>query len=114
MSFPDESFFTTLGKIESVSEKDGEYVVVQNTSKDTTHGQCSRSSLWHYKECKGKLINSICNVAVDDLPKFREEGCVMGNRFSLNVDSSAVVCQMKATFHEYIIGDKHSVARFVC
>ena len=109
MLVPDESFYNTLGKIESITEENGKYVVVQNASKETSFGQCSRTSLWYYEGCQGQLINSICNVAVDDLPKFREEGCVMGNKFRLSVDPSAVVCQMKAIFYEYI-NDKHSVS----
>ena len=109
MVVPDESFFTTLGKIESITEEDGKYVVVQNALKETSFGQCSRSSLWFYIWCKGQLINDICNVAVDDLPKLREEGCVMGNKFRLSVDPAAVVCQMKAIFYEYV-NDKHPVS----
>ena len=96
MLVPDEHYYSTLGKISSIEQLDGGGKrVVQDLEKDTLHGQCTRTSLWNYGGCKGTNINSICNVAVEDLPKLREEGCVIGNKFRLSVDATAVACQMK-------------------
>ena len=95
MYISDESYFSTLGKIVNVERLEQNPATVhQNVTKDTTYGQCTRTSLWYYENCKGQLINSICNVAVEDLPKLREEGCIVGNKFRLSVDAAAVAFQI--------------------
>ena len=113
MFIPDESYYGTLGKIidiDSLGSQPG--VVYQNISKDTTHGHCARLSLWGYNGCKGEMINSLCNVGVEDLPALRigygdalEEGCIIGNKFKLTVDASAVTCQMLNILDNYGINE---------
>ena len=72
MKIPDESYYGTLGKIKDIDTLSNQSQIVhQNLSKDTLHGHCARMSLWGYSECKGQLIHSICNVAVEDLPALR-------------------------------------------
>ena len=114
MYIPDESYYGTLGKIidfDALNNKPSKpEVVYQNISKDTYHGHCSRASLWGYGACKGKMINAMCNVGVEDLPALRREcvdyhgcteGCIIGNKFRLSVDASAVTCQMIDIFKNY-------------
>ena len=96
MDKPDEHFYSTMAKVVRVyKSEDGHLTVKQDLDKNTLLGQCTRNSLWRYKNCRGKLIKNICNVGVEDLPKLREGNCVMGNKFRLSVDAKAVVCQMK-------------------
>ena len=95
MYISDESYYSTLGKIVNVEKLEQNAATVhQNLTKDTLYGQCTRTSLWHYEDCKGELINEICNVALEDLPKLKEEGCIVGNKFRLSVDAAAVAFQM--------------------
>ena len=109
MHIPDESYYGTLGKIKDIDTLSHQSQIVhQNLSKDTLHGHCARMSLWGYHECKGQLIHSICNVAVEDLPALRrgygdalEEGCFIGNKFKLSVDAPAVACQMLHILESY-------------
>ena len=121
MFIPDESYYGTLGKImdiDTLGNQPG--VVYQNISKDTTHGHCARLSmwptlwdrLWGYSGCKGEMINSLCNVGVEDLPALRigygdaqKEGCIIGNKFKLTVDASAVTCQMLNILENYGINE---------
>ena len=56
---------------------------------------CYRSTLWYYKECKGKEIREICNFAVGDLPVAKAQKCLIGNKFDMDVDISAIWCQVK-------------------
>ena len=101
MYVPDESYYSTLGKIVDVEKLELHPASVkQDITQDTMHGQCARTSLWYYESCRGQNIRHICNVAVEDLPKLREKGCMMGNKFKLSVDASAVVCQMKNIFKD--------------
>ena len=117
MKVPDESFYGTLGKIKDIDALSNQpQVVHQNLSKDTTHGHCARMSLWGYHECKGQLINQICNVAVEDLPALRrgygaalDEGCFIGNKFKLSVDASAVACHMLHILENYGINEATSI-----
>ncbi len=54
-----------------------------------------------YKQhkCAGKVIKSICNFGAGDLAEMwaeaDEERCLSANKFNLNVDPVAVVCQAK-------------------
>ena len=102
MSTADESFFSTLAKIETIEKgDDGQNIVHQNVSKETLFGQCARLAMWvdDGNDCKGEYINSVCNVAVEDLPRLRQGGCVIGNKFKLSVDAAAVACQMMDIFN---------------
>ena len=66
---------------------------------------CIRKSLWFDREseqtvlCKGKVIRWICNLSTADLPRIREDAaalnCFMANKFNLDVDPVAVLCQAK-------------------
>ena len=59
---------------------------------------CFRKSLWYYgadDNCTGKTIRWICHLGVEDLPKVRNEGCLMANKFDFEVDSAAILCQAK-------------------
>ena len=40
-------------------------------------------------------MRQICNFAVEDLPEAKELKCLIGNKFDLNVDVSAIWCQYK-------------------
>ena len=40
-------------------------------------------------------MRDICNFAVEDLPKAKNMTCLIGNKFDLGVDVSAIWCQYK-------------------
>lgn len=103
MSVGDESFYPTLGKIVSVNQVNNTWEVIQDLEKNTSFGQCSRSSLWYYDECKGQNINSICNVGVEDLSKLRSQPCFMGNKFNINVDVRAIACQFRYLYNKTLL-----------
>ena len=60
-----------------------------------TEKVCLRKSLWYYPECKGRQIRRMCHFGVEDLPLARKGECLFGNKFNINVDVSAIVCQIK-------------------
>ena len=91
---PDESFFQTLLVISKVEKVDGKWKVTQDL-KMKIDKHCPRTSLWYYSACQGKLIRKVCNVGAPDLKKLRSEGCFVGNKFNLDVDATAVLCQLK-------------------
>ena len=94
MFIADELFFPTLLRISKVEKVNGEWKVTQDLEMKEDKHLCSRTSIW-YHPCKGKVINEICNVAAPDLEQLRSPGCFIGNKFSLNVDATAVLCQLK-------------------
>ena len=50
------------------------------------------------KKCSGQIIRHICHLSTGDLPEFRIEAgnrTMMANKFDLDVDPVAVVCQAK-------------------
>lgn len=50
-------------------------------------------------KCKGKVIRQICHLSTADLPTVREDAaasnCFMANKFNMDVDPVAVLCQAK-------------------
>ena len=75
--------------------KDGIFSKVSSEYGQWTQGICYRATMWRYKKCEGKVIRQICNFGIGDLPKARSQGCLIGNKFSSDVDSLAPLCQMK-------------------
>ena len=106
MFAPEESFYSTLIKVVDFEDlaEGPDAKVVQDLNKDSLFGHCTDSIWWTYdfEECKGKTINGVCNFAVEDLPRIRENqggNCIMANKFRLDVDAAAVVCQMREMFN---------------
>ncbi|XP_059079306.1 beta-1,3-galactosyl-O-glycosyl-glycoprotein beta-1,6-N-acetylglucosaminyltransferase-like [Tigriopus californicus] len=56
---------------------------------------CLRKSLWYYPECKGRQIRRMCHFGVEDLDLVRKGNCLFGNKFNINVDVAAIMCQIK-------------------
>ena len=65
-----------------------------------------RHSMWFRKhevqdsrrKCHGEIIRQICHLSAEDLPEFRSEAgnrTITANKFDLDVDAVAVVCQAK-------------------
>ena len=100
----EEHYFSSLIRIH-VDETTS--VVTQDTNtpkEDILHGLCVRYTHWYYgermggqtykrKACFGNFIHAICNFNLFDLQKLKEasEKCLIGNKFSLRIDSLAVV-----------------------
>ncbi len=81
---------------------------MQDLKTDHSHGGCVRLSWWIYGEnskhkCSGRTVRAVCNFGVGDLPQVwreaDEDGCLTANKFNLNVDPAAVVCQAKEVVH---------------
>lgn len=60
-----------------------------------TQGVCYRASLWFDNQCKGKNVRNICNFGLGDLTRAKKKRCLIGNKFSTSVDTSAILCQVK-------------------
>ena len=43
--------------------------------------------------CYGKWIRQICNFGLGDLPRLESSSCLTANKFNLDVDPLAAVCQ---------------------
>ena len=73
--------------------------MTQNTDPnfDPSHGICMRESLWSYPLCQGRSIRDICNLGVADLGVARRRNCLIGNKFNLDVNSSAgaTICAVR-------------------
>jgi hypothetical protein len=54
---------------------------------------CVRFSRWFDPKCAGQEIRGVCNFAIGDLDKIRSSGCIIANKFNLNVSPEAAVCQ---------------------
>ena len=108
------------------------WTILQDIASDenhTTHGICSRFTQWNKKiqlpngrwkwvenvqmgikdypvkyKCHGEYIHWICNFKESDLPKIDEENthCLMGNKFNLDLDPSAVGMQFKSVLSKSI------------
>ena len=103
----EEHFYSSLIRIKVNSESN---LIVQDrykSSSELLHGLCIRYTHWYYgvrmggvtysrKACFGTFIHAICNFNVFDLDKLKEasEKCIIGNKFSLKIDSSAVLMHL--------------------
>lgn len=68
-------------------------------------GVCYRAAIWKYQRhednvtCSGKLVRGVCNLSRADLDKFHShppfKRCLLANKFNLDVDAAAVMCQVK-------------------
>ena len=45
--------------------------------------------------CHGRMIREVCNFAIGDLEGIKHGKCFTANKFNLEVDPLAVMCQMK-------------------
>ena len=70
-----------------------------NPFNDYTNGLCIRRTLWEdtVKYCHGKIKRYICNLATADFPEVFEQKCLFLNKFSIEVDGTAVSC-----LHHYL------------
>ena len=69
---------------------------------------CYRAATWHHERkstnttCYGRYIRSVCNLSKRDLDKIRAEprksGCLLANKFNLDVDPSAPLCLVKERY----------------
>ena len=87
---PDELFYGTLAYhlgIESVP----------------TDQFCYRFSMWRSDYCKGRTIRGVCNFAIEDLEELRKTNCLSANKFNIDVNSAAILCQAKN-----ILNDLHN------
>lgn len=103
-SMTEEHFYSSLVRIK-VDPKTSEVTQNRDTSnEDTLHGLCVRYTHWYYgvrmggktfrrKPCFGNFVHAICNFNLFDLEKLKDasEKCLIGNKFSLDTDSSAVI-----------------------
>ena len=69
------------------------------TDGNTLNGVCPRYALWGCKGCFGKCVNAVCNLHTLDLDKMSEDftkpGCLIANKFNLDLDPFAVTFQLK-------------------
>ena len=103
---PDEHFYSTLASIKNLSadgksiEQDLEEITYNMNASDP---RCVRESWWG-GNCEGESIRSICNFGVNDLKEVRQSEkadganrttskCFFANKFSLEVDPMAPLCQ---------------------
>lgn len=109
MMIPDESFYATLSRISSIEPRTYTNATDENVEKifkvvqnkmDHRIGHaskmCPRLSLWSPPRCHGRVIRFICNIGLYDLPYLYKEGnneCMFVNKFNLDVDPLAVICQ---------------------
>ena len=89
MQVPDEHFYPTI--MEKAIEAGAIKAVKANDV-------CMRATIWIYNGkpfCNGKTIRNICNFDLKDLKGVRETNCLTLNKFNLDVDPIAVMCQLK-------------------
>ena len=62
-----------------------------------TNNICYRTSMWMTpdKTCYGKDIRQVCVFSMRDLPEIRERPCLIANKFGIDVDPIAILCQVK-------------------
>ena len=136
---PEETLFPTLIRIR-IDEKTGNIRqdVETEDKNHTTNGICSRFTQWKKKiqlpsgrwkwvenvqmgiidypikyKCKGEYNHWICNFRTSDLPKIEEQNthCLMGNKFNLEIDPSAIKVQLKNVLSKSISESKLSIQR---
>lgn len=103
---PDEHFYSVLATLEIKQLETNLYDVTQvvNNQKMKDFAKvCFRKSIWIYDEdgkgCEGEVVRWICHLAVEDLPKVQNSGCMYANKFDMDVDVSAVMCQVKQVMY---------------
>ena len=103
-SMTEEHFYSSLIRVK-VDPKTSEITQDRDTTRnDMLHGLCIRYTHWYYgvrmggktykrKACFGNFNHAICNFNLFDLEKLKEasEHCLIGNKFSLDIDTSAVI-----------------------
>ena len=96
ITFPEEIFIQTLIRINQDFYNQNGGRVVQDTdlTQDYTQGICIRRTLWEdtVKYCHGKIKRYICNLALADFPEVFEQKCLFLNKFSVEVDGTAITC----------------------
>ena len=96
ITFPEEIFIQTLIRINQDFYNQNGGRVVQDTdlTQDYTQGICIRRTLWEdtVKYCHGKIKRYICNLALADFPEVFEHKCLFLNKFSVEVDGTAITC----------------------
>ena len=96
ITFPEEIFIQTLIRINQdfYNQNGGRVVQDQDLTEDYTQGICIRRTLWEdtVKYCHGKIKRYICNLALADFPEVFEQKCLFLNKFSVEVDGTAITC----------------------
>ena len=96
ISFPEEIFIQTLIRINQdfYSQNGGRVVQDTDLTLDYTQGICIRRTLWEdtVNYCHGKIKRYICNLALADFPEVFEHKCLFLNKFSVEVDGTAITC----------------------
>ena len=103
-SMTEEHYFSSLIRINVDSKTSIVSQDTKRTREDILHGLCIRYTHWYYgvrmggktykrKACFGNFHHAICNFNLFDVQKLKEasEKCLIGNKFSLDIDSLAVI-----------------------
>ena len=93
MNIPDESYFNTMASIDR-TQIPWNWTLFQNTPPNHT---CARFSIWQEdknKSCHGRYVRDICNLSVGDLSLAHASGCLIANKFDLDVSSCSVICHL--------------------
>ena len=97
---PDEHFYATVITLQVTKSKpvqdvpNSDYKVLQIYDNIEQLG-CVRFSIWYDSRCAGVTIRGVCNLGVGDLESATNSECYTANKFNLDVDPMAIVCQMK-------------------
>ena len=103
-SMTEEHFYSSLVRVK-VDPKTSEVIQDRDSSNEQIlHGLCVRYTHWYYgvrmggktfgrKPCFGNFVHAICNFNLFDLEKLKEASnkCLIGNKFNLDTDTSAVI-----------------------
>ncbi len=119
---PDEFFFATLSRVDfSSMTMTSETSVTQDmtqTKNKVPVGLCPKLVFWdHQRPCHGEVIRGICSFSTLDLPELwranlkhldenisvndngsdaMTDSCFLANKFNLDVDPLAVLCQARS------------------
>jgi hypothetical protein len=103
-SMTEEHFYSSLVRVK-VDPKTYEVTQDRDSSnEEILHGLCVRYTHWYYgvrmggetfgrKPCFGNFVHAICNFNLFDIEKLKDTSkkCLIGNKFSLETDTSAVI-----------------------
>ena len=54
---------------------------------------CYRFSMWRDRNCRGMTIRGVCNFAIKDLQQLKQTNCLSANKFNIDINSAAILCQ---------------------
>lgn len=77
------------------------FQITQDLVTDTLRGRCVRFSKWYSSNCTGASVHAVCNFGVGDLGEIRVSPCLVANKFNVDVDAAALLCQAKYLSEEH-------------